>query len=44
MACDAVSHQYEISAHVAQTSFRVETSNGVLKWRLFSQGEQLENW
>ena len=30
-------HQYGISALVAQTSFRRETSGGVAKYRLFSQ-------
>ena len=29
-------HQYGISALVSQTSFRGETSGGVMKWRLFS--------
>ena len=33
-------HQYGISALISQSSFRVETSGGVEKCRLFSQARE----
>ena len=36
-------HQYGISALVSQTSFRGQTSGGVVKCRLFSQAGLLES-
>ena len=36
-------HQYGISALVPQTSLLGETSDGVGKWRLFSQANELNN-
>ena len=36
-------HQYGISALVPQTSLLGETSDGVAKWRLFSQANELNN-
>ena len=35
-------HQYGISAHVSQTSFRGETSGGIAKCRLFSQAKAFQ--
>ena len=37
-------HQYGISAFVSQTSFRWETSGGVVKCRLFSKATYTSNW
>lgn len=34
-------HQYRISTLVPQTAFHLETSGGMAKWQLFSQGTQL---
>ena len=36
-------HQYRISAIGPRTSFRGETSSGVMKCRLFSQDNQMNN-
>ena len=37
-------HQYGISSLVYQTSFRWETSGGVVKYRLFSKATYTSNW